>query len=78
VAGAIEEGLDRAGRFDSGTRRIRAVLAFGQLEYLAKRWLRVGWVVDRETCLQILTDSWCHLLTENGGPGRDQPSASSA
>jgi AcrR family transcriptional regulator len=64
VAGAIEEGLDRADRFDAGTRRIRAVLAFGQLEYLAKRWLRVGWMVDRELCLQTLTDSWCHLLTE--------------
>jgi hypothetical protein len=39
-----------------------AVLEFGQLEYLAKRWLRVGWVVDREICLQTLTDSWCHFF----------------
>jgi AcrR family transcriptional regulator len=66
VAGAIEEGLTRAGRFDAATRRVRAVLAFGQLEYLAKRWLRVGWAVDREICLQTLTDSWCHLLTRDG------------
>jgi AcrR family transcriptional regulator len=64
VAGAIREGLDRADRFDAASRRVRAVLAFGQLEYLAKRWLRVGWAVDREICLQTLTDSWCHLLTE--------------
>lgn len=62
VAGSIQEGLDRAGRFDAETRRIRAVLAFGQLEYLAKRWLRVGWAVEREICLRTLTDSWCHLL----------------
>ena len=62
VAGAIHEGLDRADRFDAETRRIRAVLAFGQLEYLCKRWLRVGWAVDREICLRTLTDSWCHLL----------------
>ena len=62
VVGSIQEGLDRAGRFDAETRRIRAVLAFGQLEYLAKRWLRVGWAVEREICLQTLTDSWCHLL----------------
>ena len=61
VAGLIQEGLDRAGRFDTGTRRIRAVLAFGQLEYLANRWLRVGWAVEREICLQTLTDSWCPL-----------------
>ena len=66
VAGAIHEGLDRAGRFDAETRRIRAVLAFGQLEYLSKRWLRVGWAVDREICLRTLTDSWCHLLAEGG------------
>jgi AcrR family transcriptional regulator len=65
VAGAIEEGLNRADRFDAATRRVRAVLAFGQLEYLAKRWLRVGWAVDREICLQTLTDSWCHLLTRD-------------
>lgn len=65
VAGAIQEGLDRADRFDAETRRIRAVLAFGQLEYLCRRWLKVGWVVDREICLQTLTDSWCHLLTQS-------------
>ena len=66
VAGSIQEGLDRADRFDAETRRIRAVLAFGQLEYLARRWLQVGWVVDRDICLQTLTDSWCHLLTADG------------
>ena len=62
VAGSIQEGLDRAGRCEPETRRVRAVLAFGQLEYLAKRWLRVGWAVDREICLRSLTDSWCYLL----------------
>lgn len=65
VAGAIDEGLTAADRFDAATRRIRADLAFGQLEYLAKRWLRAGWAVDREVCLQTLTDSWCHLLTQD-------------
>lgn len=65
MVGAIQEGLNRADRFDAATRRIRGVLSFGQLEYLAKRWLRVGWVVDREICLQTLTDSWCHLLTQH-------------
>lgn len=64
VAGAIQEGLDRIDRFDAATRRVRAVLAFGQLEYLARRWLSVGWFVDREICLQTLTDSWCHLLVQ--------------
>ncbi|SFN38814.1 hypothetical protein SAMN05216207_1013141 [Pseudonocardia ammonioxydans] len=65
VAGSIQEGLDRAGRCEPETRRVRAVLAFGQLEYLAKRWLRVGWAVDREICLRSLTDSWCYLLASS-------------
>jgi hypothetical protein len=54
-----------ADRFAAATRRVGAVLAFGQLEYLAKRWLRVGWAVDREICLRTLTDSWCHLLAQD-------------
>ena len=66
VAGSMQEGLDRAGRFDPESRRVRAVLAFGQLEYLSKRWLRVGWAVDRKICLETLTNSWCHLLTQEG------------
>lgn len=66
VVGAIQQGLDRADRLDPPTRRVRAVLAFGQLEFLAKRWLRVGWAVDREICLRTLTDSWCHLLAPAG------------
>ena len=63
TVGAIHEGLNKADRFDASTRRIRCVLAFGELEYLAKRWLRVGWAVDRQMCLRTLTDSWCFLLT---------------
>ncbi|TJY70066.1 TetR/AcrR family transcriptional regulator [Arthrobacter sp. CAU 1506] len=65
VAADMTTGLDRAGRFESSSRRIRCVLAFGQLEYLSQRWIRTGWFVDRETCLETLTDSWCHLLSED-------------
>jgi len=25
----------------------------------------LGWVVNREICSRILTDSWCHLLVSN-------------
>jgi AcrR family transcriptional regulator len=64
VAEAMESGLDRAGRFEPHSRRIRCVLAFGELEFLSRRWFRVGWVVPREICLQTLTDAWCHLLVE--------------
>ncbi|MET1043861.1 MAG: TetR/AcrR family transcriptional regulator [Microbacteriaceae bacterium] len=65
VAEAMESGLDRAGRFEQHTRRIRCILAFGQFEYLSRRWFRVGWLVPREICLQTLTDAWCHLLVDD-------------
>jgi AcrR family transcriptional regulator len=64
TAAWMQEGLDRAGRFDPKTRQIRCVLAFGQFQYLSMRWFRLGWVVEREICLETLTDAWCHLLTE--------------
>ncbi|MGM0930293.1 MAG: TetR/AcrR family transcriptional regulator [Actinomycetota bacterium] len=65
VAADMTSGLDRANRFDPPSRKIRCVLAFGQLEYLSQRWISTGWFVDRETCLETLTDSWCHLLSED-------------
>jgi AcrR family transcriptional regulator len=62
----MQHGLDDAGRFDPATRRIRCSLAFGQLEYLSVRWMLRGWsVVDRETALGVLVDSWCHLLSDD-------------
>lgn len=48
TAGAMHEWLNRADRFDPSTLRIRCVLAFGELEYLAKRWLRARWADDRQ------------------------------
>lgn len=56
-------GLDQAVRFAPDRRRIRCVLAFGQLEYLSRRYFSVGWQTPREICLEELTDSWCRLLT---------------
>jgi AcrR family transcriptional regulator len=71
VAASMQEGLDRAGRFDPETRQIRCVLAFGQFEFLSRRWFRLGWTIGREICLETLTDSWCHLLTDE--VHRDSP-----
>lgn len=65
TASAMERGLQAANRFDQESRRIRCVLAFGEFEFLARRWLRYGWRVEREISLRLLTDSWCHLLTED-------------
>ena len=62
AVGEMTEGLDRANRFVADRRRIRCVLAFGQLEHLSRRYFEVGWNTPREICLDELTDSWCHLL----------------
>lgn len=63
AVGQMEAGLDAAGRFDKPQRQIRCILAFGQVEYLSRRYFTVGWRVDREVCLDELTESWCNLLT---------------
>lgn len=67
TAAWMQEGLDKADRFDPASRRIRCVLAFGQFQYLSMRWFRTGWqadLADREIALDTLTDAWCHLLTK--------------
>ncbi|MFF2115234.1 TetR/AcrR family transcriptional regulator [Rhodococcus koreensis] len=65
AVGDMTAGLDQAKRFPPGRRRIRCVLAFGQLEYLSRRYFAVGWQTPREACLDELTDSWCHLLASD-------------
>ncbi|ROO84762.1 TetR family transcriptional regulator [Actinocorallia herbida] len=65
----IATGLDQAGRFDPDTRRVRGVLAFNQLDALARRWMRRGWDSDGDLALDVLISSWMHLLAE----GADAP-----
>ncbi|HEY5854640.1 MAG TPA: TetR/AcrR family transcriptional regulator [Aldersonia sp.] len=62
AVGQMIEGLNRAKRFPPERRRIRCVLAFGQLEYLSRRYFSIGWRTPREICLDELTNAWCHLL----------------
>ena len=57
-------GLDQANRFPQDRRRVRCVLAFGQLEYLSRRYFAVGWRTPRNIVLEELTDSWCFLLSD--------------
>ncbi|MDV6292465.1 MULTISPECIES: TetR/AcrR family transcriptional regulator [Rhodococcus] len=65
AVGQMTEGLNLANRFPPDRRRIRCVLAFGQLEYLSRRYFSVGWRTPREICLDELTGSWCHLLASD-------------
>ncbi|RZL84900.1 MAG: TetR/AcrR family transcriptional regulator [Rhodococcus sp. (in: high G+C Gram-positive bacteria)] len=62
AVGAMTAGLDQANRFPPDRRRIRCVLAFGQLEYLSRRYFSAGWATPRDVCLDELTGAWCHLL----------------
>ncbi len=62
AVGQMTAGLDRAGRLSKNVRRIRCVLAFGQLEYLSRRYFSAGWRIPRKICLEQLTESWYHLL----------------
>ncbi len=64
AADDIERGLTLAGRFDPSTRHIRGVLAFSQLEYLSRRWMRRGWDLKREKTLELLAASWGDLLCD--------------
>lgn len=64
VVGEIHQALDMTNRFEPESRHIRGVLAFGQLEFLSRRWRFEGWDVDETTSLDLLTDSWTHLLCE--------------
>lgn len=64
VIDQIEKGLDSADRYEPSTRRLRGALAFGQLEFLSRRWFRFGWDVDPETTVTMLTESWSSLLLD--------------
>lgn len=61
---ALTEGLNKAQRFEADSRRVRCALAFGELEFLSRRWMRLGWTVPREVALETMVDSWCQLLVD--------------
>jgi AcrR family transcriptional regulator len=55
---AITEGFKQAGRWDGDRRNVRAILMYSQLQNVFHRWMRVGWDVDRDEMLQVMTDMW--------------------
>lgn len=64
VASDIEQGLDEAGRFDQPSRHMRGVLAFAQLDHVARTWARGRDRAELDTMLDVLTDSWWKLLSD--------------
>jgi AcrR family transcriptional regulator len=61
---AMVRGLEIADRFDPATRRVRCVLAFGELESLSRRWMRRGLSVELAVAHGQMSQSWCHLLLD--------------
>jgi AcrR family transcriptional regulator len=65
VIADIHAGLDLADRFEPASRHVRGTLAFGQLEFLSRRWFDTNWTesMPRDASVRLLVDSWCWLLT---------------
>jgi len=66
VISDIVRGLQLAGRFPEETHHIRGTLAFTQLDYVATLWTRRKFEPNRDHALEVLADSWYHLLCDEG------------
>ncbi|MFF2029260.1 TetR/AcrR family transcriptional regulator [Arthrobacter sp. NPDC058192] len=66
VISDIVRGMQLAGRFSEETHHIRGTLAFTSLDYVATLWTRRKYEPNREHALEVLADSWHHLLCEDG------------
>jgi AcrR family transcriptional regulator len=65
--GDIHQGLNLANRFEPKSRHARATLAFGQLEFLSRRWFDTGWnaLLPEGPSIDLLVDSWCWILIDH-------------
>ncbi|MDZ4091141.1 MAG: helix-turn-helix domain-containing protein [Arthrobacter sp.] len=66
VISDIVRGMELAGRFSQETHHIRGTLAFTQLDYVATLWTRRKLEPNRDHALEVLADSWYHLLCDEG------------
>jgi AcrR family transcriptional regulator len=66
VISDIVRGMQLAGRFPPETHHIRGTLAFTQLDYVATLWTRRKLEPNRDHALEVLADSWYHLLCDEG------------
>ena len=66
VISDIVRGMQLAGRFSQETHQIRGTLAFTQLDYVATLWTRRKLEPNRDHALEVLADSWYHLLCDEG------------
>lgn len=66
VISDLVRGMQLAGRFPEETHHIRGTLAFTQLDYVATLWTRRKLEPNRDHALEVLADSWYHLLCDAG------------
>jgi hypothetical protein len=66
VISDLDRGMQLAGRFTEERRHIRGTLAFTSLDYVATLWTRRKLGPNREHALEVLADSWYHLLCDEG------------
>lgn len=66
VVADIVRGMQLAGRFSPETQHIRGTLAFTQLNYVSTLWTHRKLEPNREHALEVLADSWHHLLCDEG------------
>lgn len=66
VISDIVRGMEQAGRFAQETHHIRGTLAFTQLNYVSTLWTQRKLEPNREHALEVLADSWYHLLCDDG------------
>lgn len=65
VISDLARGMALAGRFPAETHHIRGTLAYTQLDYVATLWTRRKIEPNREHAIDVLADSWYHLLCDN-------------
>ena len=65
VASDIQDGLDRAERFDPATRHFRGILAFDMLDRANQHWIQHQWNLETDPALDVLTEAWVGLLGKN-------------
>jgi len=66
VISDMVRGMRLAGRFPEETHHIRGTLALTQLDYVATLWTRRKLEPNRDHALEVLADSWYHLLCDEG------------
>jgi hypothetical protein len=66
VVSDLVRGMQQAGRFVEETHQVRGTLAFTQLNYVSTLWTSRTLKPNRDQALEVLADSWYHLLCDEG------------